>query len=141
MRAKSKRVAAKGLELACFVADGLGRYPQETGAFAFDWQRVDDEDGEGSGGVAWNPMGDERVVEDDSEVRFWGCMRCRRCPCFSAEGASNPPFIRCFCSALEGGYPAKRMSPLLILDSYEEESFGHREASIHGCFEYLFAPA
>lgn len=76
MRAKSKRVAAKGLELACFVADGLGRYPEETGAFAFDWQPVD-EDREGSEGVAWNPTGDERIIGDASEVRVWVCMRCR----------------------------------------------------------------
>lgn len=75
MRAKSKRVAAKGLELACFVADRLGRYPEETGAFAFDWQPIK-EDIEGNGGVAWNPAGNERIIENASEVRFWGCMQC-----------------------------------------------------------------
>eukprot|EP00903_Cladosiphon_okamuranus_P007765 g7520.t1 len=42
MRSKSKRVAYKGLELACFVAENLGPFPDQTGAFAFEWERKDD---------------------------------------------------------------------------------------------------
>lgn len=38
---KSKIVAGKGLELACFVAERLGSWPDETGAFAFAWAPED----------------------------------------------------------------------------------------------------
>ena len=42
MRSKSKRVACKGLELACFVAERLGPFPDDAGAFAFEWEPKDD---------------------------------------------------------------------------------------------------
>lgn len=41
---KSKRVAGKGLELACFVAERLGSWPDETGAYAFSWTPEDESD-------------------------------------------------------------------------------------------------
>ena len=44
MRMKSIRVAGKGLELACFVAERLGSWPDETGAFAFSWTPEDESD-------------------------------------------------------------------------------------------------
>lgn len=65
MRDGSKRVANKGLELACFVAERLGRFPDRTGAFAFDWEPGDEEiDGagdDGGGGGAWNGEGREEA--------------------------------------------------------------------------------
>ncbi|CAM9146830.1 unnamed protein product [Pylaiella littoralis] len=64
MRNKSKRIASKGLKLACFVAERLGGFPDHTGAFAFDWEPEDrDQDpdldgggggGGGGGGDAWS---------------------------------------------------------------------------------------
>lgn len=65
MRDRSKRVANKGLELACFVAERLGGFPDRTGAFAFDWENGDEEiDGagdDGGGGGAWNGGGREEA--------------------------------------------------------------------------------
>ncbi|CAM9406248.1 unnamed protein product [Ectocarpus sp. 13 AM-2016] len=58
MRDRSKRIVNKGLELACFVAERLGGFPDGTGAFAFDWEPGDEEiDGagdDGGRGDAWN---------------------------------------------------------------------------------------
>lgn len=61
MRNKSKRIASKGLELACFVAERLGSFPDHTGTFAFDWEPGDGEldggsniSGGGGGGGAWD---------------------------------------------------------------------------------------
>lgn len=42
MRARSNGVASKGLELACFVAERLGRFPDQAGAFAFEWEPEDE---------------------------------------------------------------------------------------------------
>lgn len=74
MRDRSKRVANKGLELACFVAERLGGFPDGTGAFAFDWEPGDEDidgagDGDGGGeDGAWNSGGRE-------EARFvFGCF-------------------------------------------------------------------
>ncbi|CAM9810162.1 unnamed protein product, partial [Scytosiphon promiscuus] len=67
MRDGSKRIASKGLELACFVAERLGRFPDRTGSFAFDW------DPEGAGAIgggdssdsgdAWNGVGSREEAE------------------------------------------------------------------------------
>eukprot|EP00752_Nemacystus_decipiens_P002905 g2703.t1 len=50
MRSKSKRVACKGLELACFVAERLGHSPNHAGAFAFEWEPEGDSVGGWGGG-------------------------------------------------------------------------------------------
>ncbi|CAM9459673.1 unnamed protein product [Ectocarpus sp. 12 AP-2014] len=65
MRDRSKRIANKGLELACFVAERLGGFPDRTGAFAFDWEPGDEEingaGDDGGGGGAWNGGGREEA--------------------------------------------------------------------------------
>lgn len=43
---KSKIIAGKGLELACFIAERLGSWPDETGAFAFAWAPENESGGE-----------------------------------------------------------------------------------------------
>ncbi len=66
MRNTSKRIASKGLELACFVAERLGSFPEDrTGAFAFSWEPSDCpdrgfDDG-GGGGSAWDAGGEGEV--------------------------------------------------------------------------------
>ncbi|CBJ33291.1 hypothetical protein Esi_0455_0005 [Ectocarpus siliculosus] len=68
MRDRSRRVANKGLELACFVAERLGGFPDRSGAYAFDWEPGDEEiDGagdDGGGGGAWNGGGRQEVLVD-----------------------------------------------------------------------------
>lgn len=56
MRSKSKLVACKGLELACFVAEHLGPFPDHAGAFAFEWESEDD------GAGAWGCGEQEKVT-------------------------------------------------------------------------------
>ncbi|CAM9473937.1 unnamed protein product [Ectocarpus fasciculatus] len=75
MRDRSKRVANKGLELACFVAERLGGFPDGTDAFAFDWEPEDEEiddagDGDGGGGEdgAWNGGGREERDAGSSSI-------------------------------------------------------------------------
>ncbi|CAM9213167.1 unnamed protein product [Laminaria digitata] len=64
MRTSSKRVARKGLELACFVGERLGVFPDETGASAFEWEQDGGEvDGEVDG--AWVGRGDEDLFGED----------------------------------------------------------------------------
>lgn len=64
MRSSSKRVARKGLELACFVGERLGVFPDETGASAFEWEQDGGEvDGEVDG--AWVGRGDEDLFGED----------------------------------------------------------------------------
>ncbi|CAN0380002.1 unnamed protein product, partial [Ectocarpus sp. 8 AP-2014] len=90
MRDRSKRVANKGLELACFVAERLGVFPDRTGAYAFDWEPGDEEiDGagdDGGGGGAWNGGGGE-------EARF----------CFQRDAGSS--------TTSEGTSPSSRRRP------------------------------
>ena len=68
MRARSKRVASKGLELTCFVAERLGRHPDETGAFALEWQPAEETNDD-----AWNHRDDDRALED-REASSWRRM-------------------------------------------------------------------
>lgn len=71
MRNKSKRIASKGLELACFLAERLGSFPDHTGSFAFDWEPEDGElDGGGGGsGGAWNG-GQEGEVRGSASIHM-----------------------------------------------------------------------
>ena len=66
MRSSSKRVARKGLELACFVGERLGAFPDEAGDFAFEWE---EEGGEIDG--AWVGGGDEDLIEEEHKVIFF----------------------------------------------------------------------
>lgn len=73
MRSSSKRVARKGLELACFVGERLGTFPDETGAFGFKWgQDGGENDGEVDG--AWIGTGDEDLLGEKNEVWCDACF-------------------------------------------------------------------
>jgi len=66
MRSTSKRIANKGLELACFVAERLGSFPEDrTAGFAFSCEPSEgpDEglDGGGGEGGGWDARGKGEV--------------------------------------------------------------------------------
>lgn len=71
MRSSSKRVARKGLDLACFVGERLGAFPDEAGDFAFEWE---EEGGEIDG--AWVGGGDEDLIEEEHKVIFFFLSLC-----------------------------------------------------------------
>ena len=51
------------MELACFVGERLGTFPDETGAFAFEWKK---DGGEVDG--AWVGRDDEGLFEEDEVI-------------------------------------------------------------------------
>lgn len=68
MRAKSKTVASKGLELACFVAERSEPFPDDAGAFAFEWESEDEnEDDEKENDRMTSDGGWESGVRHDNE--------------------------------------------------------------------------
>lgn len=57
------------MELACFVGERLGTFPDETGAFGFEWEQDGGEvDGEVNG--AWVGGSDEDLLAEEDEV-WW----------------------------------------------------------------------
>lgn len=68
MRDRSKRIAVKGLELACFVAERLECFPGEAvDGFAFEWEPQDDSTDD-------EPWGGEDDGIEKHQVR---CTLCR----------------------------------------------------------------